>query len=237
MRTHLAKILYFEAAHRNPQGAAPQQRLHGHSYKVELLADGDVDPILGWIVDYGDLKALFQPIHDQLDHAYLNEVPGLEEDATLDGVKRWIERRLAERGSPAPPWFGGIRLSILGDLAFRPVRLPARETEGLPERIRFRFEAAQSLPQLPEGHPCRRIHGHSYQVEVGASGLDGLEAQLEALYGELDHQYLNDIEGLEHATCERICRWMWEWLEARALRPAAIVVQETSSARCIYYGE
>lgn len=233
MRAHLTKIAYVEAAHRNPRGNAKQQRLHGHSYKVEILAQGAPDSEIGWIVDYAELKRLFRPLYDQLDHACLNDIPGLEDDTTLPALERWIDERI----TPRPDWYAGVRVSIDGDLDFRPVRLPANSFENLPERIVFSFEAAQSLPQLPPPHPCNCIHGHSYRFEVGTKNLDGLEPHLRAMYDELDHTYLNEIPGLECATCERICKWVWDRLVEAGEEPTVVVVQETYTARCIYYGE
>ena len=233
MKAHLLKTVFAEAAHRNEKGGDRQRRLHGHSYRVELLAEGPLVEGLGWVVDYGDLKRLFGPALELLDHGYVNELPGMGEDTTARGVEQWILSQLSEE----PPWLAGVRVSILGDLAYCPVRLPACEREGVPERIRFRFEAAQSLPQLPEGHPCRKLHGHSYQIEVGAGDLDDLERHLAALYEILDHRYLNEVEGLDHATCERIARWVWRWLEARGAGTNVVIVQETPGARCLYVGE
>ncbi len=234
MKADLVKILHAEAAHFNPLGPGEKQRrLHGHSYRVEVCARGVVIPEVGWIVDFAELKALFAPVYAQLDHGYLNEIDGLKDDTSVDSVARWIEREV----EPAPAWFGGVRVAIEGDQAYRPVRLPADAAAGLPERVRFTFEAAQSLPQLPPGHPCRRIHGHSYGIEVGAAAPGRLEETLAGLYEDLDHRYLNDVPGLEQATCERICRWVWEWLEAREAAPEVVVTQETPSSRCIYKGE
>lgn len=231
MKAHLTKIQFIEAAHRNPAGGPAQQRLHGHSYRIELLAEGEVDPAVGWLVDYADIKRLFQPLNAILDHGYLNNIPDLAEDTTLKGLERWIAAHMM----PKPPWFAGVRASILGDLAFRPTWCEADKAAGLPARIRFTFEAAQSLPQLPEGHPCRRMHGHSYRLEVAAPDLKRLEPHLAVLYDTLDHRYLNDIEGLDHATCERISRWVWEWLERRGERPSVVVIQETPGARCVFF--
>lgn len=232
MRAKLSKILYLEAAHRNPGGTLAQQRLHGHSYKIEVLASGEVDPSVGWIVDYGELKALFQGVYAQLDHCYLNEIPGLEEDTRLPALERWIVAQLGARA----PWFDGVRVSIVGDLCYNPVRLGPSVPEELPERIFMTFEAAQSLPQLPGEHPCKKIHGHSYRLEVAADDLDALELHLAVLYETLDHQFLNEIPGLDQATCERSCAWIWKWLRARGCQPTAMVIQETGSARCIYFG-
>ena len=233
MKAHLAKAMFFEAAHRNPNGDAKQQRLHGHSYRVDLLAAGELDPAFEWVVDYGEIKALFAPLDQELDHADLNAIPGLEYDATLEGLRAWIEGSVGQ----APEWFGGVRVSILGDLAFRPLSLPPDPAQTLPRRLRFSFEAAQSLPQLAAGHPCRNLHGHSYTVEVAAADLEALDRDLAALYDALDHRYLNDIEGLASPTCERICQWIWNWLAEHGDAPQAVVVQETPSARCLYFGE
>lgn len=226
-------MLDFEAAHRNLRGTSAQQRLHGHSYRVELLASGLPDAEVGWVVDFAELKRLFRPLYERLDHANLNELPGLEQDSTLPALEQWMLGQL----SPLPVWFDGLRVSIIGDLAYAPLRLPAQPRSGLPARIRFTFEAAQSLPCLPAGHHCRNIHGHSYRMEVGAPDLERLEDALHLLYQAFDHQYLNELPGLESATCERICAWVWEWLEQRGQRPSVVVVQETDSARCLYFGE
>jgi 6-pyruvoyltetrahydropterin/6-carboxytetrahydropterin synthase len=86
----------FEAAHRLP--GVPEghkcRRLHGHSFRVEVHVSGEVDPEAGWVMDFADLKAAFAPLHDQLDHRYLNEVPGLA-NPTSEVLARWIWERLA----------------------------------------------------------------------------------------------------------------------------------------------
>lgn len=233
MIAHLTKTVFVEAAHYNPQGAPAQQRLHGHSFRIDIQARGAVDPALGWVVDYAEIKETFAPLIPLLDHGYLNEIHGLEEMPTLEGLRRWLESGVA----PRPDWLLGVRVSIAGDLCFRPVRFSPDPQAGLPERIGFSFEAAQSLPQLPEGHPCRRIHGHSYRVEASAPDLTGLEPHLADIYDALDHRFLNDVEGLEQATCERIAEWVWDRLNGRGIPVTLVGVQETPSARCRYYGE
>jgi 6-pyruvoyltetrahydropterin/6-carboxytetrahydropterin synthase len=85
----------FEAAHRLPHVPEGHKcgRLHGHSYRVEVHVSGDVDPLSGMVVDFADIKAAFKPLHDCLDHYYLNEVSGLE-NPTSENVARWIWDRL-----------------------------------------------------------------------------------------------------------------------------------------------
>ena len=75
------KSFTLESAHRLPNVHAGREylhRLHGHSSLVELPWSGPVDPHLGWVMDFLDLKQAFEPLFLRLDHRYLNEVPGLE---------------------------------------------------------------------------------------------------------------------------------------------------------------
>jgi 6-pyruvoyltetrahydropterin/6-carboxytetrahydropterin synthase len=112
----------------------------------------------------------------------------------------------------------------------------------------FGFEAAHYLPNVPAGHKCRRMHGHSFRVEVYVAGevdretgwvmdFADLKACFEPLEDRLDHRVLNEIEGLENPTSENLARWIW-----RALKPglpglSQLVVRETCTAGCIYRGE
>ena len=91
----LYKDITFEAAHLLPNlpDGHKCRRLHGHSFKVRLTVTGDVDPVTGWIVDFADIKAAFGPFYEQLDHHYLNEVPGLE-NPTSEHLAVWIWNKL-----------------------------------------------------------------------------------------------------------------------------------------------
>ncbi len=231
MKVLLTKEFHAEAAHRNPRSAGPSARLHGHSFRIEVLAEGEIDPALGWLIDYGDIKRAVKPLLDQLDHHYLNEIEGLE-DATMANIAAWLETKLA----PQLPCLKGVRVSVAGDNAFSPVQLPADPERDLPPRLRFSFEAAQRLPNLPPEHPCRRLHGHSYRIEVGADDLDGLVEPLRLLYEALDHRCLNDLPDLDEATSERLCAWIWRRLVGAVADVRIVIVQETDTARCIYHG-
>ena len=91
----LYKDFSFEAAHRLPNVPAGHKcaRLHGHSCLVRVTVDGPVGAESGWVVDFADLKTAFQPLHDRLDHRYLNEIPGLE-NPTSEVIAQWLWREL-----------------------------------------------------------------------------------------------------------------------------------------------
>lgn len=95
MNVELRKSFQFEAAHRLP--LLPEghkcHRLHGHSFKVELMVSGECDPRMGWLMDYSDISAAFKPVWLQLDHNYLNDIPGLE-NPTSENLAHWIWQRL-----------------------------------------------------------------------------------------------------------------------------------------------
>ncbi|WP_349263138.1 6-carboxytetrahydropterin synthase QueD [Longimicrobium sp.] len=112
----------------------------------------------------------------------------------------------------------------------------------------FGFEAAHRLPNLPPEHKCARLHGHSYRVEIRVQGpLDpalgwvmdfaDLKAAFRPLYDQLDHNYLNDIEGLENPTSEVLARWIWSRLHPRLPLLSRVVVRETCTSGCSYGGE
>ena len=113
----------------------------------------------------------------------------------------------------------------------------------------FRFEAAHRLPNVPEGHKCARLHGHSYRVSVAVGGavderlgwiIDFAEVDesWRPLHAILDHHYLNEVEGLENPTAELLARWIYERLE---LPPRAhlvsVTVHETCTAGAVFHGE
>lgn len=111
----------------------------------------------------------------------------------------------------------------------------------------FTFEAAHRLPTFPEGHKCRRLHGHSFTVEVMVAGAvapekgylvdyGDIKAACDPIVAELDHYYLNEIAGLENPTSENIARWIWNRLRPALPLLAQITVQETCTSRCEYVG-
>ena len=109
------------------------------------------------------------------------------------------------------------------------------------------FEAAHYLPNLPEGHKCRRMHGHSFRVEVYVEGpveedtgwvmdFGVIKEHFKPLEEQLDHHLLNEIEGLENPTSENLARWIWDKLKPNLPELSKLVVRETCTAGCVYRG-
>jgi 6-pyruvoyltetrahydropterin/6-carboxytetrahydropterin synthase len=112
----------------------------------------------------------------------------------------------------------------------------------------FRFEAAHRLPNVPEGHKCARLHGHSFLVRVTVTGdvdphtgwlmdFDDIKAAFGPILERLDHYYLNEIPGLENPTSEILAKWIWAELKPNLSELTAIEVRETCTVGCIYRGE
>jgi len=115
-------------------------------------------------------------------------------------------------------------------------------------RKSLRFEAAHCLPCAPEGHRCRRVHGHSYVVEVVVEGEVDPKRQWLIDYGELvricepvraelDHSLINDIPGLEAGTAEQLALFFWERIVNSIPGLKEVVVRETATSSCTYRGE
>jgi len=109
----------------------------------------------------------------------------------------------------------------------------------------FTFDAAHRLSRVPADHPCHRIHGHTYNVKLG------LEGTIDAQYGwvmdfreikeaflplrqQLDHSYLNEIEGLENPTAENVARWIAQRLKPSLPLLTDVLVAETPTSETIY---
>ena len=112
----------------------------------------------------------------------------------------------------------------------------------------FTFESAHRLPQVPEGHKCARLHGHSFRVSIHVAGpvdpalgwvLDfaDIKAAFKPYYDQLDHNYLNEIPGLENPTSEVLARWIWERVAPALPGLSQVVVRETCTSGCVYRGE
>src|SRR5438105_2461468 len=102
----------------------------------------------------------------------------------------------------------------------------------------FTIEAAHRLPNVPPGHKCARLHGHSFRIEIHVRGTVGeatgwvmdfadIKTAFQPLYDRLDHYHLNEIEGLENPTSENLARWIWQRLRPALPNLHKIIVHET----------
>ena len=112
----------------------------------------------------------------------------------------------------------------------------------------FVFEAAHRLPKVPDDHKCARLHGHSFKVTIYVNGsidkdsgwiLDfaDIAKAFKPIYEQLDHHYLNEIEGLENPTSEVLAKWIWRKLKPVLPNLSRVEINETCSSGCIYDGD
>ena len=115
-------------------------------------------------------------------------------------------------------------------------------------RKKFQFEAAHLLPHLPKSHKCRRLHGHSFVVEIVVTGecdprlgwlMDyaDISQAFKPILDRLDHYYLNEVPGLGNPTSENIAAWIWKELRPRLPLLTEVTVAETCTAKCVYRGK
>jgi 6-pyruvoyltetrahydropterin/6-carboxytetrahydropterin synthase len=71
----------------------PCARVHGHTFRVRLTVSGPVDPVTGFVLDFAEVQRAFAPVHEALDHRFLNDVPGLE-NPTSEHLAIWIWNQL-----------------------------------------------------------------------------------------------------------------------------------------------
>ena len=112
----------------------------------------------------------------------------------------------------------------------------------------YRFEAAHQLPRVPATHKCRRLHGHSFKIELTVAGTaddttgwlidyGDIDRIWEPLYSRLDHNFLNEIDGLDNPTSENLSKWIFDRIKKELPLLRAVTVFETCDARCTYRGD
>jgi len=112
----------------------------------------------------------------------------------------------------------------------------------------FAFEAAHSLPNAPAGHKCRRLHGHSYRVDVHLTGqvdertgwlmdFADIQATVQPAIDEIDHRNLNDIPELANPTSEMLARYLWDKIRPALPNLSAVTVWESEKSGCTYRGK
>lgn len=112
-------------------------------------------------------------------------------------------------------------------------------------RQQFQIESARFLPHLPEGHPCRRMHGHSFKIILTLQGdlnpkigwvrdYHEIEMTMKPLLQQLDHRVLNEVPGLENPTSELLAVWIYERAKKQISELVRVSVQETTNTECSY---
>jgi 6-pyruvoyltetrahydropterin/6-carboxytetrahydropterin synthase len=111
----------------------------------------------------------------------------------------------------------------------------------------FTIEAAHRLPNVPAGHKCARLHGHSFRIELHITGavdaqtgwvmdFADVRAAFQPTFDRLDHHYLNEIQGLENPTSENLARWVWNEMKQQLPLLNKVVIHETCTSGCEYAG-
>jgi 6-pyruvoyltetrahydropterin/6-carboxytetrahydropterin synthase len=112
----------------------------------------------------------------------------------------------------------------------------------------FSFDSAHFLPNVPEGHKCKNMHGHTYKLKVFIKGtpdpvlgwimdFKDLKDVISNIIDQLDHKLINDIPGLENPTAENITIWIWKQISPLLSGLSRIELYETPTTGVIYSGE
>ncbi|WML90213.1 6-carboxytetrahydropterin synthase [Thiothrix lacustris] len=206
---HIWRRFRFEAAHRLPNVAPGHQcgRMHGHGFEVILHANQNLQAQdMG--VDFDRLEAVWQPLHEQLHHHCLNDIPGLE-NPTSEMLAAWLWERLKPE------------LDALSWVSVYETVTAGCHYDGQHYRIwkDQRFESALTLTRAAPNDSVRRLHGHSYLLRLHLTApLDtvmgwtvdygDVKSQFKPIYQQLDHHNLNELPGLDEPDAASIARWI-----------------------------
>lgn len=111
----------------------------------------------------------------------------------------------------------------------------------------FSIAAGRRLTGVPAGHPCERVHGHTFCVRLTVSGpvhpltgfvIDFAELQraFAPVHEALDHRFLNDVPGLENPTSEHLAVWIWKALHPSLAGLSAVEITETGQSGVVFRG-
>jgi 6-pyruvoyltetrahydropterin/6-carboxytetrahydropterin synthase len=224
----------FEAACRVPilPEGHRSRRLHGHSYLARVRAELPAEWASFNGAETDALRSALERCVAALDYGDLNEHLPIPTDENL---ARWVRACLD---------LPGIESVGIQSTRNQGADLDRREHAHIWRR--FRFEAAHRLPEVPEGHPCGRMHGHGFEVILHADqalaeqdmgvDFDHLGALWAPLHDELHYACLNDIPGLENPTSELLAAWLWRRLKPQLAALSWVTVYETVTAGCHYDG-
>ena len=217
---HVWRRFRFEAAHQLPNvpPGHPCGRMHGHGFEVVLHADQSLacDQDLG--IDFDVLAARWAPLQQALDCRCLNDIEGLA-NPTSELLAVWLWAQL----KPAIPELSWVTVyeTVTAGCHF----------DGTRHRIwkEQRFEGALRLAHAPEGHPARRLHGHSYVLRLHLTApLDAtlgwtvdygdVKRLFEPVYRRLDHHRLDEVPGVGDGDVASLLHWIRD--QAAAELPA-----------------
>ncbi len=227
-QAHVWRRFRFEAAHRLPNVPEGHQcgRMHGHGFEVILHANQDLaGNDMG--IDFDRLEGIWAPLYAELDHACLNEIPGLE-NPTSEMLARWIWDRLR-------PVFPQLSVVTVYETA-----TAGCHYDGVHYRIwkEQRFESALALMQAPEGDRRRRLHGHSYLMRLHLTApLDevlgwtidygDVKRLFKPVYERLDHHRLDALPRVRQADPANLLLWIREEVAAALPQLDRIDLHET----------
>ena len=208
-RAHLWRRYVFEAAHQLPKVPPAHQcgRMHGHGFEVIVHADQDLSQSDNDI-DYDHLDKLWAPLHAQLHHACLNDIPGLE-NPTSEVLSSWIWHRLKPQLTQLS-WVTVYETSTCG-----------AHFDGRHYRIwkELKLDSAVRMSRARAGDTRRRTHGHTYTLRLHLhSQLDpvmgwtmdfgDIKEKFEPVFRQLDHQPLYDIAGIKDNDVASLAGWI-----------------------------
>lgn len=221
----IGKCFRFEATRRLDDGT-----YDGHSFTAEaVLSSSELSPE-GFVADFGDLAPLKQYIDAALDHQVLNDrVKDVSNEGLAQHLQGWTRDHL-------PPNAASV---------VEEVRIRTGRPQPLPSTAFAAFEASHQLHGLRDGHPCGRLHGHSYILSVPVSTTlwpgDVPVLLRNHLRSAVHGRVLNEaIPGL-NPTSENLARHFSQWLADRAMggtgqHRACVRVSETESSWAEYAG-
>ena len=236
---HIWRRYRFESAHQLPNVPEGHQcgRMHGHGFEIILHANQSIgDKDMG--VDYDFLDKCWAPIYHQLDHACLNDIPGLE-NPTSEIIAAWVWDRLKQE-LPQLSWVT-VYETVTAGCHF----------DGTHYRIwkEQRFESALRLQRAPESNRRRQLHGHSYLLRLHlTSPLDpvmgwtvdygDVKEIFKPVYKELDHHLLDELEGIEDTDPASIARWIRQRLDNKLPQLDRIDLYQSTGCGAIFtWGE
>lgn len=210
-------------------------RLHGHSFIARIRARLGAER---WGDFPGDeprfLESRLKNCVRELDYRYLNDIVSVPTDENLS-------RHILAQTTDIP----GVEMVGVQSTDDAGVNLDERNHAHVWRK--FRFEAAHRLPNVPEGHQCGRMHGHSFEVILHANqnigrgdmgfDFDSMATCWQVIHEQLEHACLNEIDGLENPTSEVIAAWIWRQLKPELPELSWVSVYETVTAGCHFDGE